>query len=71
MLDKHHPLWLPEGSIRSLIAILVAIVFALAALQLRLFTAAEILEVVKLVFGWYFLSRVAQAAIASNGGGGK
>lgn len=53
MLDKNYPLWLPPGSIRSLIALVLVI-----AAVIGYYSNVEVpLELLTLVLGFYFLDR--------------
>ncbi len=49
MLRNDKPLWMPEGSVRSLIALAVVVAF--------IFGLVEELEIVTLVLGFYFIDR--------------
>ena len=63
MLDPKQPLWLPEGSVRSIIALVVVAVFALLAIRSNVsIDPKDFGNVVVLVVGAYFVAQAAKAA---------
>ena len=55
MFDKTHPLWLPEGSVRSVIAFLV--VGSLAASEFTGVSSEPLRNLAFVVVGFYFAKR--------------
>lgn len=59
MLDDKSPLWLPPGSVRSIIALALVAAFIVA---LFLADVADIKDVVLVVIGFYFGSRTSNGS---------
>lgn len=55
------PLGMPKGSVRALIVVL-PLICAIVLWQ-RGLTANEVMELLKVAFGWYFITRVADGAV--------
>ena len=53
LISADHPLWLPEGSVRAVLALAVVGAFIAGAL--------DAVEIVTLVLGFYFGTRAAAA----------
>jgi uncharacterized membrane protein len=67
MLDPKQPLWLPEGSVRAIIAILLVLAFVWVVIRSGIVIEAKDLNtIVILVLGFYF---IAKAAAQRPGGG--
>jgi hypothetical protein len=63
VLDPKQPLWMPEGSVRSIIALVLVAVFALLALRSNVaIDPKDFASVVLLVVGAYFVAQAAKAA---------
>jgi hypothetical protein len=68
MLDPKEPLWLPPGSVRAIIAILLTVAFVLVVLRSSIvIEAKDLVTIVTLVVGFYFISQVARAVRRGNG----
>lgn len=59
LLDKTQPLWLPQGSVRALLAFLIVtpIIFIATKSNVTL-TGDQINGLITLVVGFYFISKV-------------
>lgn len=66
MFDKTQPLWLPKGSVQAILALIVTGTFAFLAVTGKL-DPKDVLNVVLLVLGFYFIVKAALAS-PSNGG---
>lgn len=67
-MDKTNPLWLPPGSVQAIIAILVALTFAYLAVTSAIkLEGKDVITIVTLVFGFYFIVKAALAS-PTNGG---
>jgi hypothetical protein len=67
MFDPKQPLWLPEGSIRAVIALLLVAAFVWVVIRSNIVIEAKDLNtIVILVLGFYF---IAKAAVQRIGGG--
>ena len=58
MLDPSQPLWLPKGSVRAVIALFVTVVGTAYLVT----TGADVKDILMLVLGFYFISRVANGS---------
>jgi len=60
MLDNRQPLWLPRGSIRAIIALIVVAPVAILALTSNItLTGDQFVGLVSLIIGAYFVQKTA------------
>jgi hypothetical protein len=63
MFNPRQPLWLPAGSVRALLALLVTFPFLVLALSSGVkITSEQFITILTIVLGFYFISK------AVNGG---
>ena len=68
MFDKTQPLWLPKGSVQAILALFIVGAFVVVVLRSPIvFEGKDVLTVVTLVLGFYFIVKAALAS-PSNGG---
>jgi hypothetical protein len=68
MFDKTQPLWLPKGSVQAILAIIVVLTFAYIAVRSAIvFEAKDVITIVTLVLGFYFIVKAALASPANGG----
>lgn len=61
MIDPKQPLWLPAGSVRAIIALVLVAVFAILAIRSSVSVdPKDFANVVILVVGAYFVAKAAQ-----------
>lgn len=69
MFDKRQPLWMPPGSIRAIMALMIVGAFIAVVLRSSIVLEAKDLNTIAtLVIGFYF---IAKAAMGSRGGNGE
>jgi tryptophan-rich sensory protein len=70
ILNPQEPLWLPPGSVRAIIAIILVAVFAVVAIRSAItIEAKDLVTIVILVLGFYFIAKAATAAKDTENGG--
>ena len=57
MFNNENPLWLPKGSVRSILALWVVVVGTAYLMA----TGGDVKDIVLIALGWYAISRAAEA----------
>jgi hypothetical protein len=62
-MNRDQPLWMPPGSVRSLMALMVTATFCYVAIRSQIeIEAKDLVTIVILILGFYFIAKAAVAA---------